>query len=217
MTKKLLHSLAVQLRKDGETIPRIAIKLGVSKASAWSWTKDVDPPIRVAPNPAISRSRRRQKEARVALADEEATQEWQTLRHDPQFMFGLGLYAGEGDKTGSCLGLTNTNPDIVLAVLRFFESIGVERNTIRARITLHLGADESSTRNFWENKLGLERNSFYETCWRRPGVPKHPNGLCYLRVYNMHLKRKVQKWLSLSLSIDPSSSGKDTGLWSQHT
>jgi len=49
-----------------------------------------------------------------------ACKKYALYRNDPFFMFGLGTYLGEGNKT-SYVGLTNMNPNIIQLFKKWFE------------------------------------------------------------------------------------------------
>jgi transposase len=59
-----LREQAVELRRQGCTVPEIAARLGVSKSSAFLWTKQL--PLDATPEEAAARRSRHSKEVAVA-------------------------------------------------------------------------------------------------------------------------------------------------------
>lgn len=148
---------------------------------------------------------RAKRAARMSLAETEACAEWVALRERPDFMFGLALYIGEGDKTMNSLALINTDVDVLRAALRFYRLVGVAHGTVRARIFLHEGREEGAAVAYWAGALGIAPDRFSKTSWKKSGGLRravHPWGLCCVQAHNAHLKRKVRIWMRLALAAE---------------
>ncbi len=139
----------------------------------------------------------------VALDQQEAEQEWPDLRKDPAFMFRLALYVGEGDKTGPRLGLTNSDPRVLRETLRFFEQLGCPMTKVRVQIVLHKGEDPAAARRYWAGELGLSDDKIGKVTPSKVSGGKRArkllHGTASVRVCCAPIKRKLNRWMDLSL------------------
>src|SRR3989304_3955929 len=117
--KTIERNHARELRAEGLSIGDIARKIGCSEGSIHSWAKDIllTEQQRVAIYTRTCNHQKASSGARSARLDrwhtfyEEADRTWGKLRQNPEFMFGLALYAGEGDKArANSAGISNCDP-----------------------------------------------------------------------------------------------------------
>jgi hypothetical protein len=104
---------ARELRAQSWTLNEIAAELGVAKSSVSKRVRNVDfvPRPRTGGHaPGAGHPMRRRREQELASCRDEA-ESWVGLLGERDLAtFALGLYAGEGAKGGSTVGLANTNP-----------------------------------------------------------------------------------------------------------
>lgn len=190
----------------------IARHLEVSSGSVHLWTSDIElkPEDRV--RLAHGGHRSNLLKARTALEDrhlrnvqqdrEDADREWLTLRLDPVFFFGLALYIGEGSKTDTTVGVTNVDPAVLRASLRFFQRIGLEMTRLKVHIILHRGEDPDAALRYWSTELALPLASFDKVTASKVSGGKRArhlvHGTASVRMSASRVKRKLNRWMELA-------------------
>jgi len=137
----------------------------------------------------------------------EAQLQWERLRADPDFMFGLALYVGEGRK-GTCgaVSISNTDPRVLRASKTFFNQIGLA--DARMRVSVHVpkgGRTSEEVVAHWGAELGLSAEHFNKviSVSRRKKGNKYPFGTCAIKVSDIFTKRKLNLWMELALDQHP--------------
>jgi hypothetical protein len=218
---------ARELRRSGLSYSEIRQKMGGgSHSSLVKWLSDI--PLSEAAQDRINRKKgtagrsseavketvaklskansdRRKKRWEIARAEAEV--EWATLSSDPGFMFGLGLYIGEGDKQkDSTLGVSNCDPEVIRMGLAFFSRLGVPKDRVRLNLNMNylLEPRAEEAMEFWSRETGVPIEQFRQTVFdRRKGRGKSnrnpwPNGCCHARVNDTLLKQKMKRWVELA-------------------
>ena len=209
------YEQARSLRFQGYSIREICRLVPAAKGTISVWVRDIslsqEQLQRLDGNRARGRelaraTRLRKREERIARYYREAEAEYERLRHDPRFMFGLALYIGEGYKgVNPEIDFINWNYQVVLKALDFFLMIGVPKSGIKCRITLHPAQNRVEAEAFWSRVLGIPPSQFTPTYQAiSPGSrgkrgQKWPHGGCTLRAYRTDLKHKLDKWIQLAL------------------
>jgi hypothetical protein len=154
-----LRDQAIGLRREGCSVPAIATKLGVSKSTAYLWTRHM--PLDPTPEKAKVRRDRHlehMRESRWAPhrkardAERVATNAVQAaqvgdLSEREVLLIGAAIYWCEGSKAkewdpNRCrVTFINSDPALVLLFLRFVELFGEDRASLRYRISIHQSAD----------------------------------------------------------------------------
>ena len=109
--------------------------------------------------------------------------------------FGLGLYAGEGDKTVNCVGLCNSNPRVVVAFLRFLRCI-FRVNELRLRASLQLKDfhDVRKAIRFWSEITGIPVRQFGKSIVTKSNPKKNGKkylGTCRVRYSDQTLLKRI--------------------------
>lgn len=155
---------ARRLRSLGLSCKAIASALSIGKGTISVWVRDV--PLSVAQHAALreacsangQRAAARatgHARARRAVWEAEAADILVSLRNNPTFVFGLGVYAGEGNKAGTVAGVTNSDKSIICAMLAFFKVIGLARGQLRLRVNYYADLDPIAVRNHWLSATGI--------------------------------------------------------------
>lgn len=212
MTKPVEQNQARELRRRGKSMKAIARELGVSLGSVHLWTKDIplDPEsrARLAENghqKSLLRARVALGEQRlsIVLADrDEADVEWPLRKLDPEFTYGLALYIGEGHKTSSTVGMTNADPAVLRAALKFFKLIGVDIDRVRVSIILHRGESPNAALRYWSEELLLPPSQFHKVTPSKVSGGKRArhliHGTANVRLSAFRVKRKLNRWMELA-------------------
>src|SRR5262249_1095633 len=143
---------------------------------------------------------------RIASYIREADQEYDRLRYDVDFMFGLALYIGEGSKTQEgLLIVSNCDYRVIRKAIAFFEMLGVSRDRMHCGIHLHPGLSKDDVLRYWYSKTGFHANQFQKTvravssASNGKGIGKQPYGTCRVVVGSRILYHKVMRWMELAL------------------
>jgi transcriptional regulator with XRE-family HTH domain len=224
--KVVEQNRARELRQRGWTLGEICEELGVSKASASLWCRDV-----AIDEAELARRRherfltgnegarqrgpnklQRAKQAeirRLALAGQERLAD---LSDRELLVGGVALYAGEGSKADGKVGFANSDPRMIeffLAWLRrFFE---VDERRLRFTLYLHDGLDLAAAYEFWSALTAIPLDQF-----RKPyrAVPdpsirrsKHPLGCATVTYSCASTHRAIMGLVHALLSSKDSGSG----------
>jgi hypothetical protein len=203
-----VRTRALELRAEGMSVPDIASEVGAAKSTVFGWVKDVE----------ISEEVLRDLRTRGALAtnfkknekkaffEDLAREEWPALRQDPEFMFGLALYVGEGrkPKQGNIVGVCNTDPTVMRAALRFFKRLGLGKDRFKVVVQLPNPATVTSTEAevYWSDELGIGPEGFYPTTLQtipRKKPADFPFGVCYVQTRDFEVRVKLEVWMKLAL------------------
>lgn len=203
-SKERLRALA--LRREGESIKRIAKNLGVSASAVSSWTRDVLltekqrerlDKRRVA---AGDRGRmlgteanRKGKQERIDRARREAEQKIRELSQPELFMLGLGLYWGEGSKASDgTVAIINSDPLIIQLMMRWFrECWDIEPSRFQPRVFIsdvHKDREKVITR-FWVKTLSIPRQQFRRMIFLNKGKKIYENRDMYYGVLTLRIAK----------------------------
>lgn len=155
---------ARELRAQAWTLQEIADELGVAKGTVSVWVRDVEfvpkprnrghadqrpHPLHLAKLAELERCRAEAEAWVASMTDRELT------------AFCIGLYAGEGNKTKSMVGLANTNPELLLAFLTWLRSeFQIDESRLRVVLYLHEELDLAAAVTFWSDLLGIPSSQF---------------------------------------------------------
>ena len=136
------------------------------------------------------------KEAEIARCQADADAWVGELSDRELTMFALGLYAGEGDKTGGEVAMANTNPLYLRVFLTWLRrTFAIDESRLRVVLYLHEGLDLESALSFWSDSLRIPRDQFTkpyravaDASIRRS---KHINGCPKVRYGDTTIKRRV--------------------------
>jgi transposase len=182
-----LRETAIEMRSDGYSVPRIATELGVSKSTAYLWTKHL-PLDRTPEEEAAARRRNHSKEvadARWAPLNKARDQRRQDLNRaegawvghlsDREVvLLGAVSYWCEGQKSkpwepNRCRVIfINSDPGLILIFLRFLEVVGEDRLKLGYRISIHESADAEAAGRWWAGVVGVPFERF-----ARPTLKTH--------------------------------------------
>ncbi len=118
---------ALRLRRSGHSYTDISSRTGVSKSTLSDWLSSVP----YAPNNetikriggAIAAANAKKtliRQKKTQKIKEDAYQEIGRISKRDLFLFGLGLYLGEGGKTHDIVRVTNSDPMVIRAAVAWF-------------------------------------------------------------------------------------------------
>ncbi len=197
--KVVERSRARELRAAAWTLADIAAELGVAKSSVSRWVRDVefDPrPRRTARRRAPSKVQRR-KAADIELRRSEGIARVGSMSEREFLLAGVGLYAGDGSKTGNEVAFSNSNPDLVRFFCRWFrEFFAVDESRLRVRLYLHEDLVLEAAEQFWSQVCAIPRVQFHRA-YRARADPtirsnRHVHGCCHVRYGSTAALREIK-------------------------
>ncbi len=183
MAKFTERNQARKLRHLGRSIKAIAKELGVSPSSVSLWCRDIiltdeqskrlDDYRNRASLPgriAGAESNRLKKENTIAKYQISGRRDIGKISKRDLLLTGIGLYAGEGFKYSSKVGFCNSDPYIILFIMRWFrESCSV----VDERFRFAIGINEShkyrikEVKKYWETILKVPETSFTNVSYKK--------------------------------------------------
>jgi len=199
---------ALRLRQQEMSYSQIKQAIGVSKSTLSGWLKDyplskerIDE-LRGKSERRIERYRetmRKKREKRLLDIYEKERDYILPLSEKEVFIFGLGLYWGEGSKTrNASLSVSNTDPSIVKFFIFWLnKTFGIPKQKLRINLQLYKDMDIKKELLFWENTLGLTRSQFNKPYIKESSVKaiNHKGGFghgtCNVAIGNIKLSEKI--------------------------
>jgi hypothetical protein len=171
---------ARELRLQGMTYDQIQVELGCSKSSISLWVRDLPKPEprytdeerRARMNAGLAHLRAAQDQERQETK-RAAREEIGRLSDREVFIAGAALYWAEGAKDKpyrrcEVLQFINSDPDVIKVYLRWLELLGVPRERMRFRVSIHESADASEAERFWADLAEVDASVF-----QRATLKKH--------------------------------------------
>lgn len=207
---------ARELRGQGWSYNDILKKVGVAKSTLSLWLRDMpltDEQIatlackfRAGREKFIHKMRAR-RDTRWAGYHRQAEEEYAELSQDPEFMFGLALYIGEGSKTKqNDVCIANCDPRVIQKALEFFLKIGIPYASLRCAIHLHPELPVESVESYWRGVTGLPETQFHQTSRVVSSASggKKGNlqvyGTCRVGASHTEIRQKIGRWMTLALT-----------------
>ncbi|MGW0700951.1 hypothetical protein ACWD0A_16870 [Streptomyces sp. NPDC002867] len=174
-----LRARARELRLQGMTYDQIQVELGCSKSSISLWVRDLPKPA-ARFTPEEQRALMHAGFARHRAATEKKRQDTKRAGHDEighlsdreLFIAGVALYWAEGAKDKpyrrcEVLHFINSDPQAISLYLRWLELLGVSRERMRFRVSIHESADATEAERFWATLAGVDPSTFQPATLKR--------------------------------------------------
>lgn len=216
-----VRDLATSLRRKGYSYPYISEKTGLSKSTLSSWLSDIpyEPNSEMVSlfGKALAAANQRKGEIRreqTKSTRQQASAELGNISKRDLFLFGLGLYLGEGSKTHDITRIVNADAKVIRIATAWFQSLGVRNEQFL--LTLHLYPDNDilKSQEYWSKESGIPLSQFGKTQidTRKKGkvsnLRKLPNGTAHLSVrslgrkeFGVILARKIRAWTDLVAEV----------------
>ncbi len=168
MHKQLIKEKAIELRKQGNSFAFISSKLNIAKSTLSIWLKGIN----FMPNEAYVNNvlRNTQKLVEIKRVDKMASLRAARLYADTSvgktdkrdnFIFGLGIYLGEGSK--SDIRISNSDPRIIKFSINWFkEHFGLTDSNFRIRLHIYPDKDKTELIEFWSKAVDLSEKYFFD-------------------------------------------------------
>lgn len=192
------YEAALALRRDGWSVNDIARELGIAKSTAWLWVKhlplDADSE-RAARKRAHSKlmtdarwaAHREERDARRAATHDDAGEWVGVLSHRELILLGAAVYWCEGSKSkpwrpqDERLMFVNSDPRLIELYLRFLEAMGVPRESLTYRVSIHETAEPVRATRWWADRIKVDVERFKRATIKRhaPVTNRHNTGEHY--------------------------------------
>ncbi|WP_098011079.1 hypothetical protein [Streptomyces sp. sk226] len=221
-----LREKARELRLQGMTYDQIQVELGCSKSSISLWVRDLPKPEpRYTEEERLARmnaglANLRAGQDRERLETKRAARESIGKLSDRElFIAGVTLYWAEGmkDKPYSrreSLLFINSDPNVIKVYLRWLDLLGVARDRLHIRVSIHESGDAPGAERFWSDVTGVPRTAFMRATLKKhnPKTNRRNTGATYhgcLVIYvtkSAELYRRVEgAWYGIVLGAGPAS------------
>lgn len=207
---------AQALRKKGSSYNEILLKVKVSKDTLSRWCRDIRLTYKQEKR-LISKKKLGQRKGSLVAADnkrktrlfkmiklfKEAKNELGSLSNRDRFIAGIALYAGEGTKTDGQGGFSNSNPQLIKFMSKWFQKFcNLDKNKLRGALWLHKASVEDKAIDYWSRISGIPNKQFYKTyITKRNSKHKirkniHKYGVLSIRFNDSDKQRKIMGWIS---------------------
>lgn len=216
-----LKAEAVKLRQAGYSYNMITKALGISKGTLSYWFKDK--PFtpnkkvleRIKYGPIITGARSHNRRVReISRLKKLGREELGGLSKRDLWLFGLGLYIGEGSKTTEMIKISNSDPVVIVTMIRWLEEIcNLSSNNLAIRLHIYPDTDEQKAIEYWSSITKLPKKNFRNVSVdRRTGKlatkkGKLPYGTAHLYVVakgditkGVKLYRRINGWVAGALN-----------------
>ncbi len=204
------------LRRQNKSYDEISKETGIAKSTLSDWLSSKDWSIKIKEELSkttklnilrANEVRLAQKKMRDKKHIEDARKEYKILKHSQLFVYGLGIYWGEGDKKDrNRVAITNTDPNMLRIVAKFYRNcLKIEEDKLRVELFLYDDINVATAINFWSDLLSIDTNQFIKTQILKSRAKltktKSKYGICTIYFSNTERSIKILEWIRL-LSLD---------------
>ncbi len=207
---------AKRLRKKGYSYNQIKTETGLSKDTICRCCRDIE--LTKKQILALNLNRKRGQilgsirgaktnQRRRILSEErllkKGIKQIGTLNKREKFMLGIAFYQGEGSKTGSGVEFTNSDPDTVVFMVRWFEEFcQIGKENLKCSLWLHDNLNEKVAIKYWSDLLGVKKEQFGKTYVAKNKINSkkirkniHKYGIIKIRYYDVLKLRLILGWI----------------------
>lgn len=209
--------LALKLRQQGLSYSEIRKKVPVSKDTLSRWCRNVilNPDqmeklrrkrLKGAERGRIIGAKRQQQDRvrRTKKLIEEGKREVNLLNKRDRFIAGIGLYLGDGYKSDKSVGFSNSNPQLISFMMKWFrEFCRVPEEKFRGQIWIHDNLNEPKARKYWSKITGIPLSQFQKSYIAKNKTESkkirkqlHKHGVFALRISSAEIQRKILGWMA---------------------
>ncbi len=162
---------AIYFRRKGFSYRLISSKIGVSKSTLSDWLKEIPykpnkETLQKIGSAKLKSAQRKNNDkiANIRKMKKLAVKDIGRLSKRDLFMLGLGLYWGEGNKSYNHTRIINSDPNIIIASIRWFKEIyGLSNKNFTISLSLYSDNDIDKCLDFWSKKTNIPLEQFRKT------------------------------------------------------
>jgi len=114
------------------------------------------------------------------------------------------LYLGDGYKSDRNVGFSNSNPQIIKFIMKWFrEFCQVPEEKFRGQIWIHDNLNEPKARKYWSKITGIPLSQFQKSYIAKNKTESkkirkqlHKYGVFALRISSAKIQRKILGWMA---------------------
>lgn len=199
---------AVELRKKGGSMGAIAKSLGISKSTAYEWTKNMEGASRFAQigrerwikeiQPLGALGQRKKREKKIDEIVIEVQKELQQFYLTPELGKAVlaSLYWAEGAKGRGMLKFVNTDPRLMSLFITLLRgSYVLDERKFRVGLHLHWYHQEKKVKKYWSELLKIPEIQFHKVYRKKRSKErvfrKNIGGICFLYYNSDYLREQV--------------------------
>lgn len=211
----------IRLRKKGISIREIKKQVNVSKSTISLWCKNIELTQKQQKTLDINKidglklaSINAKKSKNTKRIDEEnyylklGTYQVGKLNNREKFITGVALYMAEGSKTGEGVEFTNSDPESIRFMAKWFvDYCGIKIDRIKCSLWLHKNLNEDEAKQYWSKLIHIPLSNFGKTYFAEIKNSKkitrknyHPYGIIKIRFYDVKKLRLIKGWIRGILS-----------------
>jgi hypothetical protein len=207
-----LRAVAVEMRLAGKSYREIAEVVPVSKSTLSLWLRDV--PLTAEQRRAVGRAgpssaRRltllathaRKREAAIECARSQV----QLLAESELFVAGVAAYWAEGSKAkpwnpSVVVQFMNSDPGLIVLWLRWLDLVGVTRDRLTFRVSIHESADVRGAEQYWAELVGVDVCEMQKTTLKRhnPKTVRKNTGDSYRGCLTVGVRRSTSLYRQIA-------------------
>jgi len=210
---------AISLRKEGFSLKDISDSLGVSKSSVSYWVRSVDLTgqqkerldARYSFNGCVKgaeSNRIKALKSRLSFQEEGRTIARKNSENK-DFLIGCALYWAEGNKSRTCVGMSNMDVCILNRFQCWVKDFFGEY-TFKSQVNAYLnnGLSIDDVLNYWSSALSIPKCNFGKVVAREKyysgenRIKITPYGVCQLRLSNVYVAQMVYGSIQEAMKID---------------
>ena len=211
-----LRERAIELRKQGRSYREIRDEIPVAKSTLSLWLSEVRlteeqkdrlSGLEHTDRTKAARTIQARRLARQATATEGARAQVASLAESELFVAGVVAHWAEGAKSktwrkSEAVSFINSDADMIRLFLTWLRLIGVTRDRLRLRISIHESADVDAATQFWASIADVPAAQFCKPTLKRHnpatrrknvGVDYHGCLIVYVR-RSTDLNRRIAGW-----------------------
>ena len=130
----------------------------------------------------------------------------QHLAESELFVAGLAAYWAEGAKAkpwragGESVTFINSDPDMIRLFVAWLELLGVSRDRLVCRLSIHETADIQGATEYWSQLVGISASEFRKASLKRhnPATVRHNTGQTYRGCLVIYVRRSTDLYRSIA-------------------
>ena len=203
---------AILLRREGYSYNEIRnIIPDLSKGTISGWLKNIELTTehraRIIQKMATAGEKGRLKGAwtnkrkaldRITAIQNTATLEFDKLFADPLFICALSLYWAEGAKKSRGFQFVNSDPEMIMLMIKWLHKFKVADKDIKIRLFIHSIYESEKPEEFWMRITNIPKSRLLKTIYKLTihKIKKNHNykGCCRIEVSGSELFWKIVKW-----------------------
>ncbi|MEK6832597.1 MAG: helix-turn-helix domain-containing protein [Nanoarchaeota archaeon] len=195
---------AIELRKQGLSVNKIAKEVGASKGTVSVWVRDIqltkEQKIQLAKNRNPGYSGFSTKE--ILAEEKEKRIESQNKGREivksceEGYRYGCMLYWTKGEKNKNCVVFSNTDVNIMILFINFLRKyFNCNNKDFSISVTANVNSEYSSSdiENFWIQNLGIEKECLKKSTFKKNDKEnnEYPYGKCRIALNNTDVIQQI--------------------------